>query len=182
VIAIPLLTICLWVLAAVVGYYFLSGFVWGAGYAPTSKSKVESIANLLELKNGSFYDLGSGFGRIVLCIAEKYEVNCVGIEIDPIKCWWTNRMIRRKKLQGRVVVVQSNFLKVSLRDADKVFVFLSRSTNIMEKLRKKMWNEMKAGSLVVSYMHSFENWAPVERRGDLMLYAIPDTTPEQTTA
>ena len=171
--AVPTLSILLWVLAGLIGYYFLSGFIWGAGYAPTSKGEIDRIAELLNVGNGKFYDLGSGFGRIVISLADRYDANCVGVEVDPLKCWWSNLMIRRKKLQGRISMIHSNFLNVNLGDADKVFIFLSGGTDIMERLRKKMWEEMKPESLVVSYVHKFSNWTPVKRNGRLFLYSIP---------
>ena len=44
-------------LAAVMAYYFLSGFIWGAGYAPTSRKEIEKVARFLDLKAGkTFYD------------------------------------------------------------------------------------------------------------------------------
>ena len=171
--AVPTLSIALWLLAGLIGYYFLSGFIWGAGYAPTSKREIDRIAELLKFGNGKFYDLGSGFGRIVISVAEKYGVNCVGVEVDPLKCWWTNMMIRRKKLQGRISMIHANFLNVNLRDADMVFVFLSSTTDIMERLRKKMWEEMRPGSVVVSYVHKFNSWSPLKQDGRLFLYSIP---------
>jgi precorrin-6B methylase 2 len=170
----PPLTYIFWGIAALIGYYFLAGFIWGAGYAPTSSKEIQNVAKLLDLKSDdTFYDLGSGYGRMIFAMAEKYHAKCIGIEVDPVKCKWINFMIKRKSLDGQVKVIQSNFLKANLSNADKVFIFLSRATNIMEKLQIKMWNEMKPGSLIVSYAHQFKNWSPQEREGELFVYSIP---------
>ena len=171
----PPLTYFLWAVAALIGYYFLSGFIWGAGYAPTSTKEIENVVRLLDLKTGdTFYDLGSGYGRMIFAIAERYHVKCVGIEVDTVKCEWMNFMVKRKKLVGRVDILRSNFLKASLYDAEKIFIFLSRATDIMEKLQKKMWDEMKPGSLVVSHVHPFKNWTPLKQQGELFLYSVPE--------
>jgi ubiquinone/menaquinone biosynthesis C-methylase UbiE len=173
----PPLTYFFWGITALIGYYFLGGFLWGAGYAPTSPKEIEKVAKLLDLKSDdTFYDLGSGYGRMIFAMAERYHAKSIGIEVDPIKSKWTSFMIRRKNLEGRVNVIQSNFLKVNLRDAGKVFIFLSRATDIMEKLQTKMWREMKPGSLVVSYTHQFKNWSPQKQEGELFVYSVPAPT------
>ncbi|MGI0091618.1 MAG: SAM-dependent methyltransferase [Nitrososphaerales archaeon] len=170
----PLPSIILFSLAGLIAYFFLSGFIWGAGYAPTSEKEIANVARLLNLKKGeTFYDLGSGYGRMIIAIAERYGVNCVGVEIDPLKCWWTNLAIRRKKLQGSVKVINSNFLKVNLEEAAHVFLFLSNAAGIMERLRKKLFSEMKPGTVIVSYMHRFKNWPPEKQEGKLFVYLIP---------
>ena len=173
--SIPLTSILLWIFAAGMGYYFLSGFIWGAGYAPTDRKEIEKVAKFLGLKEGStFYDLGCGYGRMIITIAQDYHAQCVGVEIDPLKCWWVRFMINSKKLEGRVKIMQSNFLDVNLEEAENVFVFLSNSTHIMKKLREKMFREMKSGAHVVSYVHRFSDWTPEKVEGSLYLYSIPE--------
>ena len=161
--------------AGIIAFYFFSGFIWGAGYAPTSSNEVDSIAKLLDLKEGdTFYDLGCGYGRIIFAMAEKCNVSAVGIEADPVKCSWIRFMIRRKKLQDKVKLIQSDFFKVSLGDASNIFIFLSKVGNIMERLQEKMLREMKPGAHIVSYVHTFDNWEPEKKLGGLYLYAIPE--------
>jgi len=41
----------------------------------------------------------------------------------------------------------------------------------MEKLRKKVLEEMRPGSLVVSYWHRFRDWTPEVEEGGLRVYA-----------
>jgi len=175
VLSIPPISILLWAFAAVMAYYFLGGFIWGAGYAPTSYKEIEKVARFLDLKEGNtFYDLGCGYGRMIMTIAQRYPVQCDGVEIDPIKCWWTRFMIKRKKLEDKVKIIQSNIFDVNLSEAENVFVFLSKSTDIMKRLREKMFREMKPGAHVVSYVHRFNDWAPEKVEGSLYLYSIPE--------
>ena len=171
---IPLPSILLFLLAGAIAYYFLSGFIWGAGYAPTSRNEIAKVANLLDLKSGqTFYDLGCGYGRMIFAIAKSYNVKCVGVEVDPLKCWWIRFMARQKKLEGKVTVIHSNLLDVNLENAENVFVFLSNTTSIMKKLKEKLFREMKPGGRVVSYVHRFSDWPPDRVGGDLFLYSIP---------
>ncbi|MHB1869072.1 MAG: SAM-dependent methyltransferase [Nitrososphaerales archaeon] len=171
---VPLISIIMWVLAGVMAYYFLGGFIWGAGYAPTDRKEIEKVARFLNLKEGkTFYDLGSGYGRMVITIAQNCNVNCIGVEMDPVKCWWTRFMIKRKKLEAKVKIIQSNILNVNLSEAENVFIFLSKTTDIMKRLREKMFREMKPGAHVVSYVHRFSDWPPEKVEGSLYLYSIP---------
>jgi precorrin-6B methylase 2 len=172
---LPWQSILLFSLAAFIGYFFLSGFIWGAGYYPTSKKELDSVAKLLKLnENSRFYDLGSGYGRMIIGFAEKYGSTCVGVEIDPMKCWWTRQAIKRKKLGPKVSIMNTNFLSADLKDADGIFVFLSSETKIMQKLQEKLFTELKPGTRVVSYVHRFKSWAPEQTEGKLTMYSVPE--------
>lgn len=148
--------------------------IWGVGYTPTAYNEIDRAGKLLDLKEGdTLYDLGCGYGRVIFRIAQKYGVHCVGVEADPIKCWWIRRMIRRKKMEGKVSLIQSNLLNVDLNGVSNVFIFLTRLTPIMKRLQKKVQREMKPGARIVSYVHRFDNWEPIVSQGELYLYSIP---------
>jgi precorrin-6B methylase 2 len=177
------LSVALFALAAFLAYFFLSGFIWGAGFFPTSRNEIDPVVQLLGLgKDSKFYDLGSGYGRMIINVSEKYGLSTIGVEADPVKCWWTRIAIRRKGLQDRARVINSNFLSVNLRDADGVFVFLSGETGIMDKLREKAFREMKPGGRIVSYVHKFKQWTPEKTEGNLSLYVIPGSVERKSIA
>ena len=176
---LPIQSLILFGIAIFVAYFFLSGFIWGAGYYPTSRKEIDALGSLVDLnKNSTVYDLGSGYGRMIIGIAEKYGAKTIGIEIDPIKCWWTKMMIARRHLRGRVRVIRGNMLNANLSNADCVFIFLSEETKIMAKLHDKMFREMKPGSSVISFVHKFKSWAPEKTQGSLTLYKVPETKSE----
>ena len=177
---LPLLSYFLFSLAAFIGYFFLSGFIWGAGYYPTSRKEIDVVARLLELhENSRFYDLGSGYGRMIFTMAEKFGAHSIGVEVDPLKCWWTEREIRRKGLEKKVEVIQSNFLNVNLADADAIFVFLTKETKIMERLYSKICNECRPGTKVVSFEHPFKKWTPFKKEDRLFLYVLEKSNLEE---
>lgn len=170
----PPLAIFLWALAVVIAYYFLAGFIWGAGFAPTSSGEIEKVAQLLDLESGdTFYDLGCGYGRMIFAMAKKHNVKSVGVEVDPVKIFWLRLMVKYKRFQGTVKIVESNFLEADLSGAENVFVFLSNATPIMTRLKEKMLRDMKPGSRIVSYTHRFKDWQPEKSEGKLFLYVIP---------
>jgi SAM-dependent methyltransferase len=175
----PLLSYFLFALAAFVAYFFLSGFIWGAGYYPTSSNEIDSVIRLLKLdENSTFYDLGSGYGRMIITIAQRTDAHSIGVEIDPIKCWWSRRQIRRKGLDRKVEVLHSNFLNIDLDRADAIFVFLSSEGSIMEKLYAKIRKECRPGTRIVSFEHKFKNWQPEKSEGKLHLYSLVPGTKE----
>lgn len=170
---IPAISIGLFALAGLLAYLFVSGFIWGAGYYPTSKKEIDATIKLLNLKEGStFFDLGSGFGRMIISVAERYPVNCVGVEIDPLKCAWSRFMITRKRLSDRVKVIRGDLISADIGSANGIFVFLSNETSIMSKLQDKIRRETAQGTRIVSYIHKFKDWVPEESRDSLYLYTV----------
>jgi SAM-dependent methyltransferase len=179
---LPLISYLLFLLAAFIGYFFLSGFIWGAGYFPTSRKEIDTVGRLLELHEGSrFYDLGSGYGRMIIAASKRFGAQSVGVEIDPVKCWWTRRAIHRKDLEKKARVVCGNFLDVDLADADAIFVFLSSETKIMQKLYSKMKKECRPGIRVVSFEHRFKGLMPIRKEGRLFLYSIEEPNVKEAT-
>ena len=155
------------------GVFFASGMPFGAGYQPVPRDAVRRMTELSRPEGRVVYDLGSGFGRVLFEAAARDPSRCVGIEIDPVKCWWTKREAKKRRLDDKVQVVNSNLLDVDLSTADIAFVFLS--PRIMRHVKRKVLKEMKAGSVVVSYDHRFEGWAPETEDPGLkvLLYRIP---------
>ncbi len=119
---------------------------------------------------------------MIFAMAEKFGANSTGVEVDPVKCWWTRREIRRKRLGEKVRLIQSNFLGVDLSDANAIFVFLTRETKIMEKLFAKICDECKPGTMVVSFEHPFKKWTPMKKEGRLFLYALENPALDESTA
>jgi len=170
---LPIVSVFFFALAGFVAYFFLSGFIWGAGYYPTSKKEIDSVARLLELnENSHFYDLGSGYGRMIIAMSERYNAHSIGVEADPVKYWWTKQAIKRKRLGEKTQVLHSNFLNVDLSNADAIFVFLTKETNIMEKLYSKIQKECREGTKIVSYVHQFNGLTPAKQDGQLFLYLV----------
>ena len=159
--------------------YFLSTFIMGAGYEPIPRKTLDRMIELSGPTKGQHvYDLGSGFGRIIIRVAQATGAVCTGVEVDPLKVWWTRRVIRSKGLQGQVDVVKSNLLTADISQADFVFTFLW--DGIMQKLGDKAIKEMKSGSMVVSYYHKILGWEPEKQdvKNKIYLYKIPEKSLE----
>jgi predicted O-methyltransferase YrrM len=170
---LELITIPIIVAILIIGY-FLWSFVKGAGYEPVPGRILDEMIEFSQPAPGKqVYDLGSGFGRIIISVAQRTGASCTGVEVDPLKVWWTRRQVRAKGLEKQVRVVKQNLLDADISGADMVFVFLW--DGIMQKLKDKALREMKPGTLVVSYYHKFHGWEPEreDRKSKVYLYRIP---------
>ena len=168
------LLVVLLAFALFVTYVVFGGFVSGAGYQPVPDKNLEIMIRFSEPdETKRVFDLGSGFGKIIIRVSSRFRARCTGVEVDPLKVWWTRREIRRRGLQSYADVVRANLLRVDLSSADIVYVFLWGE--IMQELRAKVLAEMKPGSIVVSYYHRFDDWETEieDTPNKVFLYRVP---------
>ncbi len=156
---------------------FMIWIVWsvaiGAPWVPTSKSKVLTMLKFANVGEGdTLYDLGSGDGRIIIMAAKEFGAKAVGIEADPIRQMWSRLMIRRHKLRDHVKVLRGNFFNFDIGDASVVTLYLGVSAN--NKLREKLFKELKPGTRIVSHHFLLRDWeiAEHDEKADLYLYVI----------
>lgn len=145
--------------------FFALGWIWGAGYEPTNRSIRKQLMGLLEQRFQSgerfvFYDLGSGFGGVLMDIAEKFPgAICTGIEADWIKYAIGRRRIRKLGYGARVMLVKGDLLKLYFSDADVLYMFLSPWILKRQEFRDRM-RALKPGCLIVSYSHKIPGLDP----------------------
>jgi 16S rRNA A1518/A1519 N6-dimethyltransferase RsmA/KsgA/DIM1 with predicted DNA glycosylase/AP lyase activity len=148
-------------------------FVWtsffGAPWVPTSMKMVHKMLAMAEVgPDDLVYDLGCGDGRMIVTAARRYGSRAVGIEIDPLRYLWCQILISVFGLRDRVKIVYGNFFKQDLSEADVVTCYLIQSTNI--KLEKKLKQELRPGTRVVSNRFSFPGLYKVRQDGEAKLY------------
>jgi len=155
-------------------------FIWilwtelfGAGWTPTPMETVREMLRLGEVgPNDILYDLGAGDGRIVTIAAKEFGAKAIGYEIDPIRFFISWVRIILSGVFGKATVMYRSFYNVNLKDATAVTLFLKQETN--ESLRKKLEEELKPGSRVITYYWTFDKWKPVkfDRKLKIYLYVI----------
>lgn len=158
----------------IIAEVFLSGAIWGAGYSPSSRKSVARVLEAAGVGEGTkVYDLGSGFGGVVFEAARRYGATCVGVEIDPLKCWWSRRAAKRKHLDGKVEIRRENLFDVDVSDADVVCLFLYPP--IMKRVKEKLLRQMKPGKVVVSKSYRLPGWEPevADEKSGAYVYRIP---------
>jgi len=133
-----------------------------APYIPSPQIVVERMLEMARVKPGeTVYDLGSGDGRILFTAAQKFKARAVGIELSPELCKLTTEKVARLGLSDQITVVQANLLKVDLRPADVVTIYLLTSSNI--RLRPNLEKYLRVGARVVSNDYEIRGWDAKEK-------------------
>ena len=82
---------------------------FGAPWHPLSDENIDRIIKFADLQPGeTFYDLGSGDGRVLIAATREKCVQGVGVEIDPIKVWLSKYFTITAELTDRVCIYRGN--------------------------------------------------------------------------
>lgn len=149
--------------------------IFGAPFVPASLKKVEKMLRLADPKPGEIlYDLGSGDGRALIEAAQRYNIQAVGIEINPVLVWLSSRKVRKLGLEDKIKIKQGNFFNMDFSDADIILTYLLQPT--MGILEKKFLSELKPGTRLVSLAFTLDNIPFVKsdtENPSIRLYKIP---------
>lgn len=147
--------------AIFVGPYFVARYFNkttdnGAPWVPMEADVVERVLKMADVKEGdTFYELGSGDGRLVLAAAIK-GANAVGIEIDKWRVLYSRFWIWFLRLGDKAKIIEKDIFEQSYEDATVVCLYLLQETN--EKIQKKLEKELKPGTRVISVAFTFPGW------------------------
>lgn len=146
--------------------WFLAGFVllvllyWSTfrtrvPYYPSSMAVRAAVAALLPAdRPARVIDIGSGLGGLVLDLARRRpDCSVEGIEIAPLP-WLAGRV--RAALAGNPArLMRGDYARLDFARYDLVFAYLSPAA--MDALWVKARQEMRPGSMLVSYEFPVEN-------------------------
>jgi len=138
---------------------------FGAPFVPLEPDVVTRILKLADIKKGeTFFDLGSGDGRLVIAAA-MMGAKAYGVEIDQLRVWYSRLWIYLLGLKNNATIIQKNIFDVDLSDADVITAYLLQETN--EALMPKLKKETKKGARVLGIAFNFPEWKPtiIDRRG-----------------
>lgn len=129
-------------------------------YVPTPQEVVDAMLELAEVKSTDvIYDLGSGDGRIPITAAKKYGARAVGIDINPERIKEANANLAKAGVGDKVRFLNADLFETNISEATVVTLYLLQSLN--EKLRPKLFRELKPGTRVVSHAFSMgDAWKP----------------------
>lgn len=140
----------------------------------TSKNKARILWKLGEVKKGDrVYELGSGNGTALIVAAREFDAECVGIEIDPIRIWYSRFFVMINRLSKKIKIFRKNFFEVDLSDATVVYAYLVPKT--LERLKQKFLKELKPGTRVLSYHYPI-TYLPLvasDKKNEMYLYEVP---------
>ena len=131
-------------------------------YVPTPHDVVARMLQMAKVGPGDvLYDLGSGDGRIPIAAAKKHGIRAVGIDIDPQRIREANANAKRAGVTRLVSFRQEDLFKADFRNASVVTLYLLPELN--EKLRPRLWAELKPGTRIVSHQFDMGDWQPKQK-------------------
>ena len=137
-------------------FYLCLAFVTGAPFVPSTDPTAVAMIKFARIKKGvKVYDLGSGNGKL-LFLAAQQVATAVGLEINPLLVIWSRLRAFLSPYRGMVSTRWQYFWRANLSDSDVVFVYLLPWR--MEKLEKKLKQELKPGAVIVSNSFIFPHW------------------------
>ena len=146
-------------------------------FVPTPNDVVEKMLEMAKVGPGDIlYDLGSGDGRIPIAAAKKFGIRAYGIDIDPERIKEANANAKKAGVTRLVTFKQRDLFKADFKDATVVTLYLLPDLN--EKLRPRLWAELKPGTRIVSHQFAMGDWKP-EQKVDLngrtiYLWTVPE--------
>lgn len=151
----------------------LFGLSWFAGSdAPYIPTKLDEVAGVLKTagigKGKIFYELGSGDGRVVF-EAARLGAHAYGVEESWIRVWLSRLKATRNNIK-RAIFFHGNIFDRSYFPADVVYIYLLPIG--IRKLEKKLQNELKKGSVVITQKYHFQTWKPFKRIGQFNFYRM----------
>lgn len=126
-------------------------------WVPTSSELIDDIAKIAMLNPSDvLYDLGCGDGRVIIELARRYGIRCVGVEIRRDLVNEALKSIEMYGLKGRVRIVYGDMFRVPIDEATVVYMYLLTSVN--EKLKPKLEAELKPYTRIVTLDFKIPGW------------------------
>lgn len=155
---------------AVIFILIMYALVFGAPFAPLADNRIETMIKLLRLRKGNkVADIGSGDGRIVIAFA-RLGIEAHGYEINPLLVAYSRYLIRRENLQKYAFVHLKDFWSQDFSEFNAVTIY--GIAHIMARLEKKLVQEMRPGSKIVSNYFKFPNLKKTKEENKVNLYTI----------
>jgi SAM-dependent methyltransferase len=126
-------------------------------FVPTDTTKVREMLTAAQVKSGDLvYDLGCGDGRIVITAVKKYGARGVCVDIDPVRIKESKHNADTAGVTRRIEFVEGDLFKQDLSKATVVTLYLLPSLN--ERLRPKLFKELRPGTRIVSNAFDMGPW------------------------
>jgi SAM-dependent methyltransferase len=126
-------------------------------FVPTDTTKVREMLTAAEVDSKDLvYDLGCGDGRIVIMAVKKYGARGVCVDIDPVRIKESKSNADTAGVRKRIEFVEGDLFEQDLSKASVVTLYLLPSLN--ERLRPKLFKELRPGTRIVSNAFDMGAW------------------------
>lgn len=148
---------------------FLFDTAFGGNDFATGKSATKQIIQIIndrKLGSGSFYDLGSCRGGLVIKLSGKVpNLQIRGIDSSKFRTFFARA---RCVFQKNPTFQTADIFITDISSADIVYAYLPRE--LMPNMQTKLQKELKPGAVAVTYRVSFPSWQPIEHKGEIFVY------------
>lgn len=154
---------CIFLVVSILFIVFMSESLIKGHDLPTSPQTTRVLFEVIkkykpDAKN--FYDLGCAHGTLSLRLKKVLpNFTIYGIDNSYVRIFFAK--IKSKILCRDVNFQRQDIFETDLRNADVVYTYLWY--DIMPILEKKLREELKKGSLVITSTSHFKNWEPKEK-------------------
>ncbi len=126
-------------------------------FVPTDTTKVREMLAAAEVDSKDLvYDLGCGDGRIVIAAVKKHGARGVCVDIDPVRIKESRNNADTAGVTRRIEFVEGDLFEQDLSKATVVTLYLLPSLN--ERLRPKLFKELRPGTRIVSNAFDMGAW------------------------
>ena len=142
---------------------------FGAPWHPLSDENINRIIKFADLQPGeTFYDLGSGDGRVLIAASSNQCLRGVGVEIDPIKVWLSRYFIIAAKLTNKIRIHRGNMFDFDVSEADVIYLYLTHQA--LDRLFPEILDRMKPSARIICYRFCIRNLKPTKMNKDKNLF------------
>jgi precorrin-6B methylase 2 len=129
----------------------------GGPYVPTPMLVVDQMLDMAKVsEQDHVIDLGSGDGVIVITAAYQRKASGYGVDIDEELVRHSNQRAQNLGIDGRVHFEAKDVFKADVSKATVVTLYLL--PEMMQRLRNKLYAELRPGTRIVSHDYHFEEW------------------------
>jgi len=159
------------VLLFVFALYGLIGCFSFAPFVATHGKIADQMVRMAKIEPGTrVIELGSGDGVISLCAAQRGAI-VIGVELNPILVMYARLRTWRRGLQTQATFVRTSAWDFDIPSNTQV-VMVYGLPKFMAKVWKKMENECRPGTLLVSHAFMIPGKKPDVREGAVLIYRV----------
>jgi len=138
---------------------------------------MDAMLRLAEVDSSDIvYDLGCGDGRIVIAAAQQFGASGVGIDLDPQRIKEANENAVDAGVTNKVQFIEGDLFESDFSEATVVTLYLL--TELNNRLKPLLLEQLKPGTKVVSHAFSMGDWEPEKQEEvdgtTVYLWTIPE--------
>ncbi|MEM3602795.1 MAG: class I SAM-dependent methyltransferase [Candidatus Bathyarchaeia archaeon] len=130
-------------------------------YLPSPTSVIHASLNMVEVKpNEIFADLGCGDGSVLIEAATKFEVYCVGFEVNPALVKLARQKVEDAGLKRLIDIVYADLFTIDLSKLNVIYVY--PFPPIIPRLSEKIITECQKSTRILVHDHNLNGLQPAK--------------------